>query len=49
MILTEGDKMVKTPSYHVFDLYKVHQDADVVASYGDESDTLSYTVSRKMA
>ncbi|MDO4886600.1 alpha-N-arabinofuranosidase [Streptococcus sp.] len=47
MILTEGDKMVKTPSYHVFDLYKVHQDADVVASYGDESDTLSYTVSKK--
>lgn len=47
MILTEGNKMVKTPSYHVFDLYKVHQDADVVASYGDESDTLSYTVSKK--
>lgn len=47
MISTEGDKMVKTPSYHVFDLYKVHQDADVVASYGDESDTLSYTVSKK--
>lgn len=47
MILTEGDKMVKTPSYHVFDLYKVHQDADVVASHGDESDTLSYTVSKK--
>ena len=47
MILTEGDKMVKTPSYHVFDLYKVLQDADVVASYGDESDTLSYTVSKK--
>lgn len=47
MILTEGDKMLKTPSYHVFDLYKVHQDADVVASYGDESDTLSYTVSKK--
>ncbi|WP_423214299.1 alpha-N-arabinofuranosidase [Streptococcus equinus] len=47
MILTEGDKMVKTPSYHIFDLYKVHQDADVVASYGDESDTLSYTVSKK--
>lgn len=47
MILTEGDKMVKTPSYHVFDLYKVHQDAEVVASYGDESETLSYTVSKK--
>ncbi|GAF63160.1 alpha-N-arabinofuranosidase [Bacillus sp. TS-2] len=27
MILTEGEKMIKTPTYHVFDLYKVHQDA----------------------
>jgi alpha-N-arabinofuranosidase len=27
LILTEGDKMVLTPTYHVFDMYKVHQDA----------------------
>jgi alpha-N-arabinofuranosidase len=27
VILTEGDKMVKTPTYHVFDLYKYHQDS----------------------
>jgi alpha-N-arabinofuranosidase len=27
VILTEGPKMVLTPTYHVFDLYKVHQDA----------------------
>ena len=27
VILTEGDKLVKTPTYHVFDLYKAHQDA----------------------
>ena len=27
VILTEGEKMVLTPTYHVFDLYKVHQDA----------------------
>ncbi|MGL5957418.1 MAG: alpha-N-arabinofuranosidase [Phocaeicola sp.] len=27
MILTEGDKMVLTPSYYVFEMYKVHQDA----------------------
>ncbi len=27
IILTEGDKMVLTPTYHVFDLYKAHQDA----------------------
>ena len=27
MILTDGDKMVLTPTYYVFDLYKVHMDA----------------------
>ena len=27
MILTEGSKMVLTPTYHVFEMYKVHQDA----------------------
>jgi alpha-L-arabinofuranosidase len=25
MILTEGEKMVLTPTYHVFEMYKVHQ------------------------
>jgi alpha-N-arabinofuranosidase len=27
LILTEGDKMLRTPTYHIFDMYKVHQDA----------------------
>ena len=27
MILTSGEKMLLTPSYHVFAMYKVHQDA----------------------
>jgi alpha-L-arabinofuranosidase len=27
VILTEGEKLVLTPTYHVFDMYKVHQDA----------------------
>ena len=27
VILTEGAKMVLTPTYHVFDMYQVHQDA----------------------
>jgi alpha-N-arabinofuranosidase len=27
LILTEKDKMLLTPTYYVFDLYKVHQDA----------------------
>lgn len=33
VILTEGDKMVLTPTYHVFDLYKNHQDATLLHSY----------------
>ncbi|MCL2571782.1 MAG: alpha-N-arabinofuranosidase [Defluviitaleaceae bacterium] len=35
VILTEGAKMVLTPTYHVFDMYKVHQDATLVGSYVD--------------
>jgi alpha-N-arabinofuranosidase len=27
MILTDGEKMLKTPTYHVFEMFKVHQDA----------------------
>ena len=27
LILTKGNQMIVTPTYHVFDLYKVHQDA----------------------
>lgn len=27
VILTEGDKMILTPTYHVYDMFKVHQDA----------------------
>ena len=30
LLLTEGDKMIKTPTYHVFDLYKEHQDGECV-------------------
>lgn len=30
ILLTEGDKLVKTPTYHVFDMYKVHQDAEAL-------------------
>jgi len=28
LILTKGSQMLLTPTYHVFDLYKVHQDAE---------------------
>jgi alpha-L-arabinofuranosidase len=27
MMLTEGDKLLLTPTYHVFEMYQVHQDA----------------------
>jgi alpha-N-arabinofuranosidase len=30
MILTEGEKLILTPTYHVFDMYKVHQDAKLL-------------------
>lgn len=33
MILTEGEKMLLTPTYHVFHMYKEHQDADLVESW----------------
>ena len=32
VILTEGEKMVKTPTWHVFSLYKAHQDGELVES-----------------
>ncbi len=30
MVLTEGEKMLLTPSYHVFDMYQVHQDTTLL-------------------
>ena len=33
VILTDGENMILTPTYHVFDLYKDHQDATLLASY----------------
>ncbi len=33
IILTEGEKLVKTPTYHVFDLYKEHQNGELVYSH----------------
>ena len=56
IILTDGEKMVKTPTYHVFDLYKEHQDAQLlwssidtveVGSDEDRIPNLSESVSRR--
>ncbi len=30
LIFTDGDKMLLTPTYHIYDLYKVHHDATLI-------------------
>ena len=32
VILTEGDKMIKTPTYHVFKMFSCHQDGTLLES-----------------
>ena len=39
VILTEGDKMVSPPTYHVFDLYKAHQEGTLVPVHVDADDS----------
>ncbi|MDF2190534.1 alpha-L-arabinofuranosidase C-terminal domain-containing protein [Paraflavitalea sp. CAU 1676] len=47
IVLTSGDSMLLTPTYHVFDLYKVHQDSRHILvkytspSYVHEKDTIA--------
>ncbi len=41
LILTDGNKMVLTPTYHVFDMYQVHQNATLIPS---DLQTASYEV-----
>ncbi len=33
VILTEGEKMILTPTYHVFNMYKHHQEAELLDSF----------------
>ncbi|HKM00362.1 MAG TPA: alpha-L-arabinofuranosidase C-terminal domain-containing protein [Mobilitalea sp.] len=33
VILTEGDKIVLTPTYHIFKMYSCHQEAELVESF----------------
>jgi len=35
LILTDGEKMLLTPTYHVFDLYKEHQEGTLIESYAE--------------
>ncbi len=55
MILTDGPRMVLTPSYHVFEMYKVHQDAtllplvmenEIVERHGQRIPEISASASR---
>ncbi|GKX68375.1 alpha-N-arabinofuranosidase [Inconstantimicrobium mannanitabidum] len=41
IILTEGKKMIKTPTYHVFNMYKEHQDSTLIDSFV-ENKTIEY-------
>ncbi len=33
LILTDGEKMITTPTYHVFDLYKDHMEGELLGSF----------------
>ncbi len=37
IIHTDGEKMILTPTYHIFDLYKEHQDNELVDSFMENS------------
>lgn len=37
MILTEGNKMLLTPTYHIFEMFRVHQDGKVLATSVEHS------------
>lgn len=41
VLLTEGDKMVKTPTYHVFHMYRHHQGATLLSSELTDTDVIS--------
>ncbi|MGY5340674.1 alpha-L-arabinofuranosidase C-terminal domain-containing protein [Levilactobacillus spicheri] len=47
MVLTDGSKMLLTPTYFVFLMYRFHQDANRLAAYCSQGSDLSYTVSEK--
>jgi len=48
MILTEGDKMLKTPTYHVFEMFKGHQDGILLDVHQDGvAEYITSSVSQK--
>lgn len=38
VILTEGDKMIITPTYHVFNMYKHHQESTLIDSFVEKKE-----------
>lgn len=44
VILTEGDNMVLTPTYHAYDMYKDHHDATHVYSHVDGNEPNEYNL-----
>jgi alpha-N-arabinofuranosidase len=38
MVLTDGEQMLRTPTYHVFEFYTVHHDAQLLPIHLDASD-----------
>lgn len=48
MILTDGEKMLKTPTYHVFEMFKHHQEAMLLDSKEENvSEYISSSVTKK--
>lgn len=47
MLLTDGDKLVKTPTYYVFKMFVDHQDAEAMDTVDELADTTSASVSKE--
>jgi len=47
MVLTDGSKMLLTPTYDVFLMYQFHQDAQRLDAFCSQGSDLSYTISEK--
>ena len=39
LLMTEGDKLVKTPTYHVFEMFKTHQESELLYSFTEKAET----------
>jgi len=36
ILLTEGEKLIKTPTFHVFEMFKTHQDSELLYSFTEK-------------